>query len=476
MDDSASHGALLCVMSVDIGDGRLGVVNIREHSSEAELAERFVREYELGDEALETLTDHIRANKAIAVERAAAGGDASLPHAAVPDGDAESASVPAAAGSGDADEDTAVAAPPSPIARAGSGSPDYFEDGGSPRAGAQQQQQQPRGPAQADGGEDQEAQYEALHAQYAAIKTRANHRLSGAVRRGSSATHVSVGASEAAGAVLPSYRSRPSITSGPRPLQTRHQQQPPQPRNARLADLAKPRGPVPLPTGRPGPGRRHAPPPPPPVPAPALHADKRSDPALFERLHSEATERDTRRAELERRAAEEARRAWQEERDRRRAESAERPAAPRRVGAGRSTSPPPGGHICLRLHEEAHLAQQRRSEAAEAREAERAELAPWVCAVCGGENGGRVAVCGKIVKFGRRVEPAGPFPQNAATAAEAAAMTAAGRSGGGAVLLASVRVCGAARPEEFKPVISAFAARMPRVPQEYTELQVKKHQ
>jgi hypothetical protein len=60
---------LLCVMTVDIGDGRSGIVNIYSDSDCSQLAAEFVSEYDLDPEVLGALTDHIIANKALAEDR-----------------------------------------------------------------------------------------------------------------------------------------------------------------------------------------------------------------------------------------------------------------------------------------------------------------------------------------------------------------------------------------------------------------------
>jgi len=62
-------------MTVDIGDGRSGVVNIRSGDDPALLAQHFVTEHELDEDVLPALTDHIANNALLAQDRLAAGAD-----------------------------------------------------------------------------------------------------------------------------------------------------------------------------------------------------------------------------------------------------------------------------------------------------------------------------------------------------------------------------------------------------------------
>jgi hypothetical protein len=344
----ADTGPLLCVMTVDIGDGRNGTVNIHMNDSEEALALKFISEYGLPEDVVETLAEHIRTNKSIAVERALTGDSAQIEATTA---DTETLKV----------DETVEARPFEPeheSAIATGNSPELDNEGceSPPVGGADLLVHTPNDEALSP---DHEAQYEALHAQYAALKSRNSHRLSsGGLRRNSASSRAS-GLSGPAG-VPQSFRSRHSVTSA--------QQLRPQARTARLIDLAKPRAqPAVVATGGMRGGassRRVGPPLIPSQPAPLLHADRHSDPALFDRLHHEATERDARRMELEKQRNARVKQEWQQERERRRAEMPDRPATDLGVLGNDDGSMSPSSRVGHRLHEAGHVAKVRLRESA----------------------------------------------------------------------------------------------------------------
>ncbi|RYG42159.1 hypothetical protein EON68_02195, partial [archaeon] len=201
---------------------------------------------------------------------------------------------------------------------------------------------------------------------------------------------------------------------------------------------------------------------PPPQPA-STKPVRVVDPSLFERLYSEAGERQ--RSLEEQRAAADKRLARDLEEGRQKLLFAG--AAARHKAMEDLTGDASDGHELAggtqasnRLYEEGMKAVAKRKEAAAAAAEVPPEVrdAPWICPLCGSANSARAATCMNIVKYGKRVEPA----------QRVAAALLHGPGAGGAINVASavtgprsatahvsVRVCGQPRPDtSFTPHIS----------------------
>lgn len=210
--------------------------------------------------------------------------------------------------------------------------------------------------------------------------------------------------------------------------------------------------------------------------AAAAAAGPHADPALFSRLYSEAEKREARLKQMAAEAAEAERSALRAEHRRIVAASrsyyAQHGSGSRVDGAADGAdgaeagngdgSLSPGARAGARLYAHAKVAAQRReAEAAEVR-ARLAAAEEWTCAACGAANPGTASYCSAPAKVGRGA---------------GGSVGMGGNGSGSSVAPDTAGVCGAHKPRDHRPMISAAAQRIVRPTDfdAYLQLQVDRY-
>lgn len=360
----ATMAGLLCVMTVEIGDGRTGSVEITTDGDPVALARAFADEHGLPSATLVSLAGHIRASKRAAeaaLFAAAADGDVgtidvdggcaplaeeSGGAAYYADEDAEAFEKTAELGGWPSSPEVCLEAPAthdSATTAATLGISAFSRLAGDSNESAA------------------EAEYEALYAQ--ARTQRRPSELATTATRGDNARRSFTSAGSRRG-------SESSLTAGS--CGSTAARPPPTDGGSRGVNLA-----------------------------------------LYARLHGEAERREAKlRAQSDAAAA------------------SEREALRQRRASATARGAPPAVPVGERLYAEGFEAAARRQEAAAAIRAKLAQDAPWTCAVCGGTNTGALNRCAQPAKSTSR---------------------------GGAA-----PVCGASRPSDGTPSISAAAQKIQR--------------
>ena len=423
---------IICVLTVEIGEGRSGIVHIRAGDSAPSLARAFIREQALDESdsaLLESLSDHIDANAREARQRYA-------------EQVAERAARKAAAAASSAAQ-RPLPPQPAPAAPAALGS--QANSVGSRRLSAASPSGSRHsafpggvGTRAMTGTEAQlEARYEAIARSVAsmtapdpaALRPERARSSAGAAGARHAASRESAGSAASARASA-TYTVQPPPMPPPPP-------QPPQaaqPPRSRAGDAAALSGPSVVP------------PPAPALPLPPA-AQRPANPALYGRLHAEFKEKKARVDRL----AEQLSRADRDAHIAERRKFGYRPPGERKQPG----QPPAPGSVEQRLYDAARADAARREVGLAAQRAALAARAEgrWACPSCGAENEHTAVRCAQPVKSG-----------SASVLFPARAGSSNGSSGGGNNSSASlVRVCGAPRPEAFhQPLISAHARNMPR--------------
>ena len=337
---------LLCLMTIDVGDSRTGVLEIHYGDDPRVLASNFVRQYGLPeDEYVELLTEHVAEHQTQAQQRvltAASGDSAQLP----------------------SDDDEAREETVSPLSEGEWHPMTPF----APAAlSASYKAPSPAPPSEAEDELEAERQYAAAQKRLSVASSRGT-----AAQRRSSASTLSRLPSVAKLAAVPVVAA---AAAKPRPHAPPHH----------LTLLAKPKRAASLA----------------PVPIPSLHANAPPvDPAFWEKLHHEATEKESRRTALARQLRALERDAWREERAKFKGTTGGEAAT---VDVDVSVGPSsPATRTGTRLYTAGRLADARHTtNMAALRDAHEASVASaWDCYLCGAHNAPRTDFCENPSKAG----------------------------------------------------------------------------